>query len=48
MNDVVHLILLQTPVLLQGQMLTEPIPQSFQLRKQLLVLAVLRTLLIEI
>jgi hypothetical protein len=48
MNGVVRLKLLQMQVLLQGQMLAEPIPQSFPERRRLLVLAVLRTLPIGI
>jgi hypothetical protein len=43
MNGVVRLKLPRMQVLQQGQMLVEPIPQSFPVRRRLLVLAVLRT-----
>jgi hypothetical protein len=43
MKDVVRLKLLQMQVLLQGQMLAEPIPQRFPSRRRLLVLGVFRT-----
>ena len=43
MKNGVRLKLLQMQVLLQGQTLAEPIPQSFPYQRRLLVLAVLRT-----